>query len=308
MATNGTRRSARLAARQHGVITRSQLVGCGRSEGSIRNDLESGRLTVARPGVYLLAGSSPSWRQAVSVACTWGGEGTYASHLTAARLWALAGFHDNEVHISTTRNLRTGGGVTVHLVRKWSSCDVARAGGFPVTSSVRTLMDVAATCPVDRIEIALDDALRRGIVTLRRLSWRLDEVGARGRAGAAPLRRLLIARAEGCAPAHSPLETRFARLLRAAGLPPPHRQFEIYDGDCFVARVDFAYPEHGLVIELDDYGYHSGRVEWEKDLMRRNHIESAGYRVLHITARRMNEDPEGVVALVRSLMDPRLPF
>jgi len=165
-------------------------------------------------------------------------------------------------------------------------------------------MDVAATCPVDRIEIALDDALRRGIVTLRRLSWRLDEVGARGRAGAAPLRRLLIARAEGCAPAHSPLETRFARLLRAAGLPPPHRQFEIYDGDCFVARVDFAYPEHGLVIELDGYGYHSGRVEWEKDLMRRNHIESAGYRVLHITARRMNEDPEGVVALVRSLMDP----
>ena len=79
----------------------------------------------------------------------------------------------------------------------------------------------------------------------------------RGVAGAVPLRSVL----EGYkhAAPESPLERRFLRLLRAAGLPEPEVQYPIRDGERLVARVDFAYPEIRLAMEVDGYRWHGGR-------------------------------------------------
>ena len=57
----------------------------------------------------------------------------------------------------------------------------------------------------------------------------------------------------------SPLETRFLQLLRRSRLPAPRRQYEIHDEGTFIARVDFAYPEIRLAVEVDGYRFHSSR-------------------------------------------------
>jgi hypothetical protein len=59
--------------------------------------------------------------------------------------------------------------------------DVAALGGISVTTPARTLIDVASMAPRDAVEEALDDALRRKLVSIPRLRWRLDELGG-GRA------------------------------------------------------------------------------------------------------------------------------
>jgi len=199
-------------------------------------------------------------------ACLHGGKDTCASHRAAAFLWQLDGFAFGVAEITTTRNLRNLNDVIVHRVSELRPCDLAYVGSVPVTEVSRTLLDVASVAPPDLLEDALDDALRRRLTSLARLGWRLDNIGAKGKEGTSALRKLLDQRPDGKPFTDSPLERKVWRLIREAGLPEPVRQYEIFDGPHFVARVDFAYPAHKLVIEADGYRYHTGRRAWEHDL------------------------------------------
>jgi very-short-patch-repair endonuclease len=61
------------------------------------------------------------------------------------------------------------------------------------------------------------------------------------------------------------------------------RQFEIFDGDRFIARVDFAIPDAFLAIEVLGYRWHSGRKQWHKDHARLNRLAQMGWRVMFVT-------------------------
>jgi very-short-patch-repair endonuclease len=64
-------------------------------------------------------------------------------------------------------------------------------------------------------------------------------------------------------------------------------------------RVDFAYPEIRLIIELDGRAWHSTLEAFESDRMRDNHAQLAGWRVLRITYRMLKDNPQMVRDLVR---------
>jgi very-short-patch-repair endonuclease len=71
-------------------------------------------------------------------------------------------------------------------------------------------------------------------------------------------------------------------------LPVP--QYEVRDDDGgLIARVDFAYPEVRLAIEVDGYAHHSSRKQWESDLARQNRLIAAGWRVLRFSSRDVND-------------------
>jgi very-short-patch-repair endonuclease len=116
----------------------------------------------------------------------------------------------------------------------------------------------------DVLEEAVDDVLCRRLV-------RLDELSG-GRA----LRAVLQAWNGDALPA-GVAEMRVVRALLAAGLPQPVRQHEIREA---AARVDLAYPDHRLAIELDGFRWHAGRGPFRSDRLRRNRIEAAGWRLL----------------------------
>jgi len=293
---------AGLAATQYGVFSRGQARGLGVTDAAIRHGLRSGSIHPMLPRVYCIAGSPESWMQRVIAATLWGGTGSFASHMTAAALRNLLETVPAEVTMTTTRDLRSRKGLRVHRVREIRACDAEIVGGIPITETTRTLLDIAGQAPIDLVEVALDRALHRRLTTIRRLGWRLNNVGARGQPGAALLRGLLDERPLGTVAPESPLEGRFIRLLSREGLPPPQRQYVILADGVFVARVDFAYPGHRLAIEVDGYAYHSGKRRWEKDLERRNAIEAEGWRVLNLTKRHIDDDGSETARMIRRII------
>lgn len=88
------------------------------------------------------------------------------------------------------------------------------------------------------------------------------------------------------------------RLLLKAKLPLPSSQYKIRGEGRFLARVDFAYPDARLAIEVDGYRWHSGRQRWQRDLARRNVLTTLGWRVIHMTSTDLDERSGEIVALV----------
>ena len=83
--------------------------------------------------------------------------------------------------------------VLVHRVTRIDDDDVLRVGRLPVTSPVRTIIDLAGVLEAGDLELALASARSRRLVTIRAVRGRLDEIGTVGRPGAARLRTLLAA-------------------------------------------------------------------------------------------------------------------
>src|SRR3954452_21399817 len=93
-------RVAKIAVRQHGVITLRQLEAAGLSKRAAAGRVRSGRLHRLHRGVYAVGHRAPShharWMAAV-LAC---GEGAVLSHGSAAALWKLLKPLDGPTHVS----------------------------------------------------------------------------------------------------------------------------------------------------------------------------------------------------------------
>ncbi|MDQ3895961.1 MAG: hypothetical protein M3326_01715, partial [Actinomycetota bacterium] len=81
--------------------------------------------------------------------------------------------------------------------------------------------------------------------------------------------------------------------------PQPVRQHEIRHQGGFVARVDLAYPDDRLAIELDGFRWHAGRGPFRSDRLRRNRIEAAGWRLLETAPDDVAELVASAAAIVR---------
>ena len=271
----------RLAWKQHGVVSREQVVRLGLSERWVDRRVADGRLIRLHPGVYVIAGAPSSWLQSVMGACLWAGSGAAASHRSAAAIWQLDGARERTVEITSSRHLRSRR-VKVHR-RPLEDWEITKRQCVPVTKVERTLLDLGSCVSAMALEIALDSALRRHLTAVPRLHAHLIEMARNGVPGTRALRRLLQERDPSIPPRESPLETRLGRLLREWRLPAPAAQFIVRSGNRFVARLDFAYPEKRLAIEADGYEFHQGRLRWKRDLKRRNDLTSLRWRVLSFT-------------------------
>jgi very-short-patch-repair endonuclease/predicted transcriptional regulator of viral defense system len=288
---------------QYGVLSRAQAVKAGLSPRSVDRRLATGRWESVLPGVYRAAGVPGSWHQSVRAACLWAGDDAFASHRTAAALWGLDDSVLGEPEISTTRRVRHSG-IIVH-VAEIPNCDRASVASIPTTGVARTLFDLGAVTGRETVEAALDDALRRRLTSFGRLTRRLEDLGGRGRRGAAVLRSLLEVRDPKNAPPDSVLEARLIRVLRRANLPEPSRQFEVREKGKLLARVDLAYPDLHLAIEADGYRYHSGWAAWQRDLERRNRLTSRGWRVIHVTWADITSGGKEIVTEIRRALGER---
>lgn len=290
---------ARRAATRHGVISREEAFAAGMTEDAIEHRLRTGRWERMFLGVYRLAGSPPSWQQSLLSAALAGGPQAVASHRAAARLWRLPGFTADlvEITVPRSRQPRRRAEVVVHRV-DLSRADVTTVGAIPATTAARTLLDIASVVSAEVVEIALDDGLRRGLFSVARLTWRLDEEARSGRPGSKLMRQVVSERAPGARAPESPFETLLFRLLKAAGLPTPVVQYEVLEGARVIARVDFAYPEIKLAIEADGFEHHAGRIRFESDRLRANELTARGWRIIRVTWAQMQRDPEAVVRVI----------
>ena len=272
----------RLGRAQHGLVTRAQVIGAGWSASGVRRRVAAGRLVVVRPGVYRLAGVPVTWEQRLLAAVLAAGPGAVASHRSAARLWGLMDDDAVEVTVLAGRRPRLPEAV-VHRSGDLSQDPPVRRSGIPVTSPLRLLVDLGSVVRASVLEDVLDRALERRLVTVAGAERVLDRLAGRGRAGAGALRVVLDERALGADRPDSVLEARMARLLRAADLPTAVFQHDVRRGGAFVARVDFAYPDVRLAIEVDGWASHSSPRALQSDLARQNALVALGWTVLRFT-------------------------
>jgi very-short-patch-repair endonuclease len=232
-------------------------------------------------------------------ACLWGGEGAAASHSSAAKLWRLPGM-PLSIHVITTKSpTRLPAWVHVHRVA-CAPPGVELVSGITVVPPWRALLDLGA-CAAGLVERALDEALRLRLVSLPRMRWALDTYGGPGRRGAGVLGPLVAARdAPGTryVPPESELEAHLYRLVEASDLPSAERQYPFWDGRS-KRRLDLAFVQERVAVEVDGYWCHSGREAWQNDRARDNAMIKLGWRTLRFTWEDLQSRPESVLADIR---------
>ena len=67
-------------------------------------------------------------------------------------------------------------------------------------------------------------------------------------------------------------------------------------------RLDFAFPESHLGIEIDGAEYHSSEPHREADARRQREIQHQGWTVIRFTAREINRTPNICAAIVAKFL------
>ncbi len=185
--------------------------------------LASGEITRALPRVYRLTGAPRSFTQDVVAVSKWAGESSAISHRTAAWLLGLRDV-DDVVDVTTDRCLRPAAAkIVVHRKTRLPTRDVSTIRGIPVTTMPRTLVDLAAVCPEEDVDIALDTAIRTGM-RRRDFMARLEDLAVPRRRGSGLLRRLVAERVAEQGLTESPFERRLVRAGRMGAGPGPRQR------------------------------------------------------------------------------------
>lgn len=223
------------------------------------------------------------------------------SHESAAREWAIELVDDDQTDRLTVPRHNGRYALAGWLIRRSdvAEADVRVRDGLRLTSVRRTLRDLAIALTLSRAVAAVDSAVRQKLVRLPDLS--LYAAAQRG-PGARRFQQVV-----GLADPRSGsvLESLLRLLLVEAGLLPFQTQHVIRDrfGN-FVARVDFCWPAHRLVVEADGFAFHSDRDAYRRDRQRMNELELLGWRVLRFTWEDVQRRPKHVVALISECLQP----
>jgi hypothetical protein len=244
-------------SRQHGLVTRSQLLQAGSSPSQIHRLLRTRAIQPVRAGVYVLTGTPRTRQQALLGAVLAGGDGAVASHSSAAWMWKFPIGIDTGFEITVPRPRHPEvDGVRVHTTTILEPGDVATRGGVPCTSFERTLCDSTGEHSFAQLSRVIDDGLRRGVTSIDRVHACLLRIDS------GPLRRLTIVqgllrdRGVGYNPGGSGAELRVLRALTAAGIPPPKQQHRVtVNGRTYF--LDYAYEEARRFIEYYELRSHS---------------------------------------------------
>ncbi len=276
---------ARIAGRQHGVISRRQILALGFDAEFIHRSLQSGRLHRVFPGVFAVGHAALTaegrWMAAV-LAC---GETAVLSHISAALLWGLVDRASSLIHVLVPgRGSRSRPGLVIHRTRRLPADHRTERDGIPVTTPHRTLLDLATLLPPERLRFAVEAADRAGLLDVRALLALCDEF--RGRRGVAALRRLALEQRGGAHRTKSPPEALFLRRCLERGFVEPLVNTRLHGYE-----VDFHWPAANLVIEIDTYTYHRSWAQRQRDLERDAKLKSRGIEVVRLTPE-MIETPE----------------
>jgi len=89
----------------------------------------------------------------------------------------------------------------------------------------------------------------------------------------------------------SEAEARFLALIRGAALDEPLVNFRLTAPDHRHLEVDFYWPQHRLIVEIDGWETHRTQAAFEADRRRDAALTAAGNRVLRFTWRAIVKDP-----------------
>jgi very-short-patch-repair endonuclease len=290
----------RTAKPQHGAFTRQQALEAGMSPRQLHRRVLDGRVVAIDRGVYRHATTPESWQQRLIAACLAGP--AVASHRSAGLLWDFPTMPSEVLEVTALRHRRRkAADVIWHESYHLTALDITELDGIAVTRPVRTFLDLGWVLTANQLEEVLNEGLRRNLLSVPAVWQRLEELGLL-RPGAGRVRKVLRGHVPGQRRPESVLETRFLQLIRAARVPEPVGQHEVRVADQLIARIDFAYPELKLAIELDGKAYHFGERAECRDRGRENALVALHWRVLRFDWEDVTRRPDYVIATLRGAL------
>jgi hypothetical protein len=256
------------ASAQYGVVTTAQCRAVlGRAR--LNRWAADGRLIRVQPQVWRLAGAPETWHQRLMSAQL--AAIAVISHRSAAEVWGLiepAGHV--EVSVPANRQPRLHAPAVVHRIADLHPDRAIERCGLRLTDPVRTLVDLGLVMPRRAVGRALGRALSTRLVAVSEVQWLREALGRPGRNGVGIIGRHIDDRLLTAPTEESVLEARLVDVLRRHSVPLPTFQHEIWHGGRFVARVDGAYPDRRVAIEVDGYLHHSAPTAFQRDRTRQN--------------------------------------
>lgn len=294
-------RLAGLAANQHGVFGARQLPELDITEQDVQQLVRRGSVVRLGPQAYRMAGAAPTWHGDLAAGLQALGPGAAVSYRAAAQLQRFDRFVHDDLEFTTPRRRRGAFflDAVVHSSEVLPARDVVEVDGLATTSPARTIIDLAGSRFVsdERLEAAVDSTIRLRLATLDSIIERFQELRGKGRRGVRRLEAILATSG-----GESFLERRLLELIDAAGLPRPVPQVEHRVDGVHIARVDFLYPDHGIVIEVSGGRGHSSARDRAKDARRRNELQRLGRIVLEFTYEDVVQRPRYVVESIRTAL------
>ncbi len=284
---------AALARKQHGYVTREQLLALGVGRRAIQHWVGVGWLIRVYAGVYAV-GHIPLGQQAranaAALAC---GDGAVLSHASAAALWKYVKQWPRHFEVIATWDRRREG-IKVHRAKTLTRSDITRQLGVPVTSPARTVFDMT---PRLRTEAALRRFVNDARLTRTFRLSDLDELLVRHPRHPSTSRLMPFVQTRG-GPTRSEFEDRFTAFAREYGLPTPVTNTRLLGFE-----IDALFPEHRLIVELDGWDFHSDRGSFESDRDRDAELLAAGYQTIRITWERLKSQPAREAARLRAILE-----
>ena len=292
-------------------LSTSAIATAGITKRQRAEAVSGGGLIRVCKGRFLPPGDDDALRRLIASA----GPGAAACRETAASLWGMDGYPHAlplTVRMPMASGMRGRG-----LIRTRHTPELLQLNGHPVTGVADTLVDIgASTSPLlrwigdqepirtlDRVELALEGALRDGLVTFEEIGRVLD-VSTRRRPGRGSIEAVLARRPVGAAHTESYLETRAVQRLRDGGLPTPRRQVPIHDAHGReIARVDLLLGR--VVIALDSVRHHTDRATFERDRRQWSELGALGFTVLVFTYDHIERQASFVVRVIREAIAMR---
>ena len=286
---------ARLAARQHGVVARPQLVALGIGDDAIDHRIGRSRLHPIHRGVYAVGHRLRTRRATWIAAVLAAGSDAALGFSAAGAFWQMR--DSGRIEVVCPRKLRRPG-IEAHRIVLGRN-EVTVEDGLRVTTPARTLFDLASVLTLDQLEHAFNEAEYRRLTS----PVSLDALLARypGRRGTAAVRRVLDNhRRNGQTVTRSVLERRFLRLVDVHGLPRPRINRLTDEGE-----LDATWPEQRLIVECDGFTAHGTREAFERDRARDRALLVAGWRVVRVTWRQLDEDGATIARQLATLLGQR---
>lgn len=280
----------------HGAVRTNRLLAAGLTAAQIKQLVRAGALHRRHHGVYIVGhlALAPLAREAAAVlAC---GPGAVISHWSAAHLLGLVEPRPSVVEVTVIGGrCRRQEGLRAHQLAALAPSDIKRQQRIPLTSAARTIVDLAAEASGVRLERLIAEARAKRLVRDGEIEAALDRAG--NQKGVARLRAILKSEA-GRSMTRSETERRCRRLLKAAGLPQPTTNQRV--AGC---EVDFCWPRHRVVLEVDTITFHGHPRAFEWDRRKTLTLEDAGYHVIRVTRRQLEEEPLWVIAHIARALE-----
>lgn len=292
-----------LAAEQLGLISLRQIATAGFTEKVVRPRLRDKEWLKLQRGWYRTSTGPMTLEQRKLATQLIAGPQAVISHLTAARHHKLDVPRTELIDVTVPHGCHGAqyDHARIYRTRELPEEDVVRSGPLRVTSVERTVIDASSVLQGTWLSGLVYSALRRGDEMANRLFLALLSQGG-GRKGARRIRALLLRQTGEFGIPRSVAETFFKELAEKAGVQP-RAQYKLGPKQ----TVDFSFPAHKVVVEIDSWTHHGSFTAYRTDRQRDVNSVRDGWIPLRFTWHDVTTDRATVVSQILAVLATRSP-